>query len=226
MNLEVAGSTMTSRDDDARDGGIPETPEAFLNWDLSKVDLTNLDYWIPTKMAMMLLNLSERQIQRDAAEGILEKRVRPMPGSKRRGLPVYNPRDIQQRMRDSIRPAFITSVAAPVSAQSPEFITALAERIPGFVERLADTMRLFQPPPEPPLFMDLRTACVVAGIREDLRPTFERLLRNAIQKGDLKAWKRGKVYFLHRDALFNFKPSGDEGDDTSAESSERTIEPA
>ena len=192
---------------------LPVNPSEFLKLDLRELDLENLDNWLPKMQAVQLLGATERTLERKVRDGVIEKRLRSLPGSRRKSMPVFNPVHVQQYMRNALqpRPAFQLLPPQPETEPlMPQQKAQLASAMPEVVERVMElidaTARKLAPAPEPPLFVDLDTACSVAGIIENLRPAFKRLLKRAIKNGELPAHRVGGTYFIHRDSLFNFRP--------------------
>ena len=207
----LSGASCTDMPDEPELVGLPRSPDEFLAIDIDALDLSDLRNWLPKQHAALLLNKTERTVERMVSEGKIEKQVRTLTGSGRKPMPVLNPRDVYQILKSSIvpRPHFLPPLPNPEREQLTEARTQIMASLPVMMERMVnvlDAAAARQAPAAPvPIWLDLEDACKVAGIRAEMRPAFKRLLLTAIKQRKLPALKSGRTVFIHRDQLFNFK---------------------
>jgi hypothetical protein len=182
---------------------VGELREWLMQTPPEEIDADDLNTWIPKSVAAKVLQITERTIERRIADGQIEKRERHMLGSGRKGILVLNPHQVQKVLQAAMMPR----VQVMPREQMPEQGNFAPEQIMHELARTLEvvTANLTRRPAKPALFLDLKSAAEAAGVKPEFQEMFVKMLRKAISDGVLPAHRAGRgVFFVHRDALFNF----------------------
>jgi excisionase family DNA binding protein len=149
--------------------------------------------WLTRAKTAELLDCSEKTVDRLAARGELQRRLRPAPG--RRPEPVYHPSDVERLAEGRSRPF----VLPPAKAAEQNSLAVAGQDVLRTYEILE---RLLQPPAPAKverLWLTVDEASETSGLSRTL-------LRRAVRGGALRAVRDGRQWKVRAQDLRKFDP--------------------